>query len=318
MATNITLTNDTTNNRWTYSPQITKQSGNKLKLNTQDQFLDKNIEITPTVKAASGFTLSISSVSGSDTVTIGTLNNEYYPVTANNLSIKGTLKASTAGWFSTGEATDSDTDSVTVGKIGAAVLNSQGTVTMAPSVTISGTTNMSTASSGTYYFTRTGTVSNGTVQTSYKVTTAGYTPTKNTTNGESIPVTPTKTADATIYIPTAIGKVIMTKGNGSCSYVLASSTNVTVSDTDTSGVKVVFTGSGSVSATAKITTAGYTPINASFATGTSTSSNSTTAIKYITGVTLENEKEFDITVPNGTGTITFHFAVDANGNTTIT
>ncbi len=40
---------------------------------------------------------------------------------------------------------------------------------------------------------------------------------------------------------------------------------------------------------------------------------------YATGVTLTNGKQFDITVPNGSNsTITFHFSVDNNGNTTIT
>lgn len=40
---------------------------------------------------------------------------------------------------------------------------------------------------------------------------------------------------------------------------------------------------------------------------------------YVTGVTLTNGKQFDITVPNGSNsTITFHFSVDDNGNTTIT
>lgn len=39
---------------------------------------------------------------------------------------------------------------------------------------------------------------------------------------------------------------------------------------------------------------------------------------YATGVTLTNGKSFNITVPNGSnGTITFHFSVDENGNTTI-
>lgn len=40
---------------------------------------------------------------------------------------------------------------------------------------------------------------------------------------------------------------------------------------------------------------------------------------YATGVTLTNGKSFNITVPNGSSdTVTFHFSVDANGNTTIT
>jgi hypothetical protein len=109
----------------------------------------------------------------------------------------------------------------------------------------------------------------------------------------------------------------MTKGNGSCS--LSSSTNVTTSDSNTSGVSVTFAGSGSVSATAKVTTAGYTPTNNSFATGSSTSSNSASLTKYITGVTLTAGKTFSITVPNGSANdlITFVFTVDANNNVTV-
>lgn len=41
--------------------------------------------------------------------------------------------------------------------------------------------------------------------------------------------------------------------------------------------------------------------------------------QYLTGVTLTAGKQFNITVPNGENdTITFHFSVDENGNTTIT
>ena len=38
----------------------------------------------------------------------------------------------------------------------------------------------------------------------------------------------------------------------------------------------------------------------------------------ISGVTLTKGHAFDITVPNGTSTITFHFSVDNSGNVTIT
>ena len=44
-----------------------------------------------------------------------------------------------------------------------ATVSSEGAVTTAPSVTIGGDTNMVTANSGTYYFTRTGVANNGTV-----------------------------------------------------------------------------------------------------------------------------------------------------------
>lgn len=50
-------------------------------------------------------------------------------------------------------------------------------------------------------------------------------------------------------------------------------------------------------------------------------SNIQLEVKVIKAVltTAAGSNTFDIEVPNGTnGTVTFHFAVDANGNTTIT
>lgn len=113
-----------------------------------------------------------------------------------------------------------------------------------------------------------------------------------------------KYLDKDIQIPIATGSVTMTKGNGALS-----GTNITLSDTNSSGVSI--TGSGSVSATAK-TTAGYTPANNSYATGSSTASNGKT--QYVTKVTLGNSKSFQIQDPIYTWTWT----VDANGNVTIT
>ena len=73
-----------------------------------------------------------------------------------------------------------------------------------------------------------------------------------------------------------------------------------------------------MSATAKITTAGYTPTNNSFASGASTNSNEASLTKYITGATVTTSKNFNITVPNGSGTVTFNFAVDSNNNVLVT
>jgi hypothetical protein len=112
----------------------------------------------------------------------------------------------------------------------------------------------------------------------------------------------------------------MTPDGGSCSY--STNTNLTVSDTDTSGVSISFIGSGKVKATAKITTGGYAPQNNSFATGASTSSgNSSPAKKYITGasiVTSTSNRTFTLTLPNGSGNVSFLFTVDTSGNVVIT
>jgi len=98
-----------------------------------------------------------------------------------------------------------------------AAIGSEGSVTTAPSVTISGTTNMTTVSgSSKYYFTRSSSSQNGTVQTKYKVTTAGYAPVTAATNDGTINVAPTVTADAQINIPTASGAISLTAGSGNC------------------------------------------------------------------------------------------------------
>ena len=207
-------------------------------------------------------------------------------------------------------------------------ITTEARVTIAPIVTIGGSTNMTTASSGTYYFTRTGTAIDGSVTPKWKNSVAGYAALNTAgTDGSSIPVTPTKTADATIYIPTTTGTVTMTPGVGICSYTTAINAVVNTSTGDPgSGVCVTFTGSGKVSATVGVT-AGYTPKNTSFATGPSTTSQTKNTTAWITGVTLTKGKTFSITVPNGAlnsdgtnnSTVTFVFTVanDNTGNVTI-
>lgn len=150
------------------------------------------------------------------------------------------------------------------------------------------------------------------------------------TAGTSAGTTPTAlnnlTKSATrVYIPAATGSITMTAGNGSCTYNSTDSANITLSTTDTSGVKISFDGSGEVSAVAT-TTAGYTPANNSYATGTSTSSGTQTTTRYVTGVTIvppdnleDNAREFSITVPNGSRSdfITFVFTVAYDGSVTV-
>ena len=259
--------------------------------------------------------------SGNTTVTSGS-------ATAGNLSVNAYDNASTptlsgaktivsnGKWVTTAVAASG----TYYGKVtvGAATLGSEGSVTTVPSVAVTNSTTMATTTTNTgYSFTVGGTASNGTVQTKYKATTAGYTPVVAATNGGTVSVTPGITGGTTVYIQKAVGSVTMTKGNGSCT--LQTSTNVTTSDTNTSGVSVTFRGSGAVSATAKITTAGYTPTNTSFATGALTSSNTADLTKYITGVTLTAGKTFSITVPNGSASdlITFVFTVDSNNNVSV-
>lgn len=101
----------------------------------------------------------------------------------------------------------------------------------------------------------------------------------------------------------------------------ATFTNMTTSSTDTSGVAILAKGTAGRNAvlyngavSGWVTQSDNASASAAVASSTW---NGTTY--YATGVTLSNGKSFSVTVPNGSsGTITFNFSVDANGNTTIT
>lgn len=100
----------------------------------------------------------------------------------------------------------------------------------------------------------------------------------------------------------------------------ATFTNATASTNDTSGIAVQTKGSAGVGAvTYDGAVNGWVNVNDDSVAKSAVSSNQWNGdIYYLTGVTLGNGKSFDITVPNGSsGTVTFHFSVDANGNTTI-
>ena len=85
------------------------------------------------ITQSTGYSLNVTSISGSTDVTVGTKNTSTnkYPIKASNISVTGTLSASTHGWFSSsGSVTDSDTDNVTIGNMPAADFTvSGGTVT---------------------------------------------------------------------------------------------------------------------------------------------------------------------------------------------
>lgn len=85
------------------------------------------------ITQSTGYSLNVTSISGSTDVTVGTKNTSTnkYPIKASNISVTGTLSASTHGWFSSsGSVTDSRTDNVTIGNMPAATFAvSAGTVT---------------------------------------------------------------------------------------------------------------------------------------------------------------------------------------------
>ena len=100
----------------------------------------------------------------------------------------------------------------------------------------------------------------------------------------------------------------------------ATFSNATVSSTDTSGISVQTKGSaGREAVSYNGAVNGWVKIANNTVCSNAVSSSSWNGQNYyLTGVNLTNGKEFNITVPNGNGdTITFHFAVDANGNTTV-
>ena len=299
--------------------------------NPKDKYIFANIaDASNEAQAASGYSLSISSISGSNTVTVGDIDGEgYYPVIANDLRVTGTLSASTAGWFSTGEATDNDTDSVTVGKIKEgsyeASIDSHRLKTtpvvkgaLSGTITDIGTTTRPSGTDGTDYWTITpsGTVTApGISQASgwADITTAGYIPVGGIYFTSTMNIAPNVQSGTARYIPKAVGTTTCAGGN-----LTWTNGNAIIDTTSTNGIEIKVKRENII-ATSKITTAGYAPITPSNGSFSTDSIAATTDTKYITGVTLTAGKEFDITVPNGSsGTVTFHFAVDNNGNTTIT
>lgn len=98
-------------------------------------------------------------------------------------------------------------------------------------------------------------------------------------------------------------------------------TNATTSATDTSGVKVV--ANAKASRTAVLYNGAVNgwvnkADNAATEVTAITNQALTSETKYITGVDIKSSKNFNITVPNGTGSLTFNFTVDANGNVLVT
>ena len=182
------------------------------------------------------------------------------------------------------------------------------------------TTNMDTSSSATYYIDAFAATTVVRAITQYS-NAAGVIETHNNATAIAQATIDASSTAPRVYVPTAEGSITLTAGSGHCNYSTA--TNVTVSDTNTSGVSITFDGSGEVSGLAQITTAGYTPVNNNFATASSTTSSSATATKYITKIKLEapstGTRTFDIEVPNGSPSeyIVFRYTVDSSGNVTI-
>lgn len=103
----------------------------------------------------------------------------------------------------------------------------------------------------------------------------------------------------------------------------AAYTNAATSTSNTSGVSVV--ASAKANRTAVLYNGavnGWVEKADNAGTGVDAISNQalTPETKYITGVTINTSKNFNITIPNGTTTpnLTLNFAVDASGNVVVT
>lgn len=258
--------------------------------NPQDRYVYANVaDVSGESRAASGFSLSVSSVSGNSDVSVGTLSDNKYPIIANNLGIAGTLTASTPGWFSTGSATDSDTDNVTVGKMAAAVITASATGATATTTVAPGTVSISanttavtnktrlaltptTATSGInqYYIAiqasaaanTTGTTSSITGTANASVTTAGYAPTTLTGTGSVTGTATAKTSkkDSSVYyipVTSCVGSLTGTSSNGSATVVLDNINDIEeISDISNKTAGVDY---WKIKATATTTAGSYTP-----------------------------------------------------------
>lgn len=250
------------------------------------------------VTQASNFNLTVSNtsgISGASAVTVGTKNGTTYPVTANNLQVTATLTANTAGWFSTGSATDSDVDSITVGTINEAVASVSVTTNLTRKPSITRTAKPSgdawidaangaattTKPTGTLPYIQVNAVANtATTTAKANITTAGYAPKKDSFATSSNITYGSSAADAT-YIPIKVGVAAANTASADVNIYTTDGNNAGVNISGvvgtktttepTSGYYIAMTASGS--GNSKVTTAGW------FQTGALTTA-STTATKY--------------------------------------
>lgn len=315
--------------------------------NPQDRYVYANAaDVSDESRAASEFSLSISSVSGNSDVSVGTLSNNKYPIIANNLGITGTLTANIPGWFSTGSATDSDTDNVTVGKMAAAAGNisfAYGTTTTTSGTkkpviskqnTPSGITNAADGnatttvpSSGVYVAIKTA-ENTATLTAKETITTAGFVPTDEFNNNT---ILVGATASDMTYIPIKTTSLSFAGGalnNKAAIATFVNANNKVISTTNTdsynNGLSVQAQGTAGRAAVTYTNSAGWLDAHSSTsASGAVAASTWNGTTYYLTGVKIAPPSsgiaKFDITVPNGNTTdfITFQFQIDTEGNVTV-
>lgn len=125
-----------------YSQTVSAAGETKVKLETKDNYLDKNIVIDVTTPAAADPTLSLTDLTSE--VTMGSASEGYYNPT---VSLSGNANIATAGWIESGNHAVSDA-SVGIGKIAQSTLANGNTAiasgdTIIPDVTEDQTINIS-------------------------------------------------------------------------------------------------------------------------------------------------------------------------------
>lgn len=330
----MALTTPIGSNPWLVSSTIGTQGDNyNLTLKTAGTLLDRNIDIS--IKASltertvsfTSTALAINSLTPSFSTNMTTSDSGTYYIWPNASTQTNSPKVSytnSAGYV----PAHTNAAAVTIASVSS---TATGTSVYIPTANLTTTGGGLTASAnaaitigdiylsdGSYYISAigAGVIKRASVKT---VLTSGYTPANTNTAAIAADTFSLNAIGSTKTIPAAAGTTTITGGTIKMNSPTTANVSFSTTAPTYSGIyiKAIAAQSAAITASAKITTAGYTPTNDSFSTSTKTISTSSRTY-YITGVTLENNSTFDITIPNGAETpITLHFSVDGNGNTTI-
>ena len=247
----------------------------------------RTVSINPT-----GFLSSSSQITFNGTIASATSSNYYIPVRG----ASGTINPS--------------------GQIGYLNINKITTGTNSGTATAS---NAITTTKPTGYYISLQPVGSGTASATRVVNTTGYLADANQLSVSSANINSTSGSIFYVPITSAAGAVSLTKGDGACDISTANNVEYAATNTYNNNISVTFAGSGTVSGTVNLTTAGYLG-NANQITTSSTTSNPATSQKFITGVKLvapsSGQSHFKLQIPNGSTTewITWYFHCDSSGN----
>lgn len=191
------------------------------------------------------------------------------------------------------------------------------TATTANGATNVGSGNATTTAPSSGYFVSVQAQAPATTITPTSTFTAGY---FDSVNRISSTIGTTTKSSNVYYITVPSANPTFSGGAPSGTATIATWTNATSATTNTSGVKLV---TGGKTKRAKVTYAaavnGYVvKSNGADAYAASGEVNLSTNTYYLTGVNIGNSKEFNITIPNGSTTMTLNFKVDSNGNVLVT